>query len=240
MIKWFILLLLSNAALAKEPLRVVILDTGLDIEDVRFNKLLCKDYQGLDFTNEGLEDVEDHGTHVTGIIKKYAKDSNYCLTIIKYYAKGSKTTRKALIQALTWIHWIKPAYVNFSSGGRDWYDEEFKLIKETPETKFIVAVGNDTTNLDKVCDYYPACYPLKNIYRVGSLNRDGTKARSSNFGSIVNFWQIGEHVLSTVPNDREDYMSGTSMATAVQTGKMIYEETHNSYAFNPKSKSCEE
>lgn len=240
MIKWFIILLLSTDCMAKEPLRVVVLDTGLNIEDPRFNSLLCKDTQAIDFTNESINDFDGHGTHVAGIIKENAKNSKYCFTIIKYFSNNKVRTKRALTNALMWIHWVKPALVNFSSGGPNWNDDEFRLIKTTPETKFIVAVGNDGNNLDDECNYYPACYPLKNIYKVGSLNKNGKKTSTTNFGKTVKYWEIGENVKSTLPNGEEGYMSGTSMAAAVKTGKMIYDETRVSCTFNSNSSNCEE
>lgn len=230
MINWVLLLLMTNISFGDQPLRVVVLDTGLNVDDEKYTEMLCKDYQAIDFTTEGVNDINGHGTQIVETIKDYAKNSPYCLTILKYYTENNSGPEnlKNVVKALTWISWIKPTFVNISGGGSDWSDDEFTLIRKASTTKFIVAVGNDEINLDEECNYYPACYRLKNIYRVGALNNSGNKAKYSNFGSIVDFWQIGEH----------GNMSGTSIATAVQTGKLIYEETHRSCIVNPQPNYC--
>jgi subtilisin family serine protease len=219
--KWFLLLTLITSICygdsTNSPKRLIILDTGLNLEDPRFSKLLCEDYPGFDVTETTIVDTNGHGTHVAGTIKQYAKDANYCITIIKYYldSNSGEQNLENVIKALTWINYVKPAFVNFSAGGPVRNDKEYELIKSTPETKYIVAAGNYNENLDKECNYYPACYKLNNIYRVGSLNASGTVSSSSNYGTFINFWQIGENVKSTLPNDQEGYMSGTSMAAAI-------------------------
>lgn len=237
MMKWILLILLTTLALAQD--RVVIIDTGLDITDPRFSNLLCKDVQGFDFTGEGLNDTLGHGTHVAGIIKENAGNSDYCMTVIKYYSEDNTGDQNLnnLNKALQWIHYDRPALVNFSGGGKEWNDSEFSYIRDTPDTIFIVAVGNDGVNLDKHCDYYPACYKLDNIIRVGSLNQDGTRNTSSNYGNF-NYnveYEVGESILSTLPDNQIGYLSGTSMACAKKTGKIIYEKSHPSCP--PTSKS---
>lgn len=232
-------MLLSTSCLAKD--RVVILDTGLNLEDTRFKSLLCEDVPGVDFTGEGIEDVHGHGTHVTGIIKQFAKDSAYCITIIKYYKRTTTEAeqRKTLFSAYKTISSLKPTWVNFSGGGPSWNDDEYTVIKNNPKTIFIVAVGNDNVNLDEKCNYYPACYKLPNIIRVGSLAKTGAVSDSTNFGTIVDTYEIGENVLSTLPDGRTGYMSGTSMSTATKTGKIIYEKSHPSCPFNSNSPGCD-
>lgn len=214
MMKWIILLLLSTSCLAETRDRVIILDTGLNLEDPRFKTLLCEDFPGVDFSGEGIKDINGHGTHVAGIIKQFAKDSKYCFTIIKYYIEGrpGKENLKAIISSMKLINYLKPAFVNWSGGGETWNDEEFYYIKNTPNTKFIVAVGNNSVNLDEKCNYYPACYKLPNIIRVGSLRENGKIADSSNFGKFVDAWEIGVNVWSTLPNDSNGFMSGTSLS----------------------------
>lgn len=227
MIRWIFILLLSTLSFAKEPIKVVIMDTGLDIKDNRFT--LCENIIGLDFTNQGLMDVMGHGTHIAGIIKKYAGDSNYCFIIMKYYSdiQTKDENLKAITSSLKMIKYIHPDFVNFSGGGPNYEKKEYDLIKDMPNVKFVVAAGNENINLDEDCDYYPACYKLPNIIVVGSLDTNKRKAKTSNYGNIVNFWEIGQHVKSTLPNDREGYMSGTSMATAVRTGKLVNEKANS-------------
>ncbi len=81
-----------GSAYAK-TIRVAVIDTGLDLSDPRFSALLCKDIKGVNLVpKEGIRDLIGHGTHVAGIIKKYAKDANYCMMIIKYYSIDNSNT----------------------------------------------------------------------------------------------------------------------------------------------------
>ena len=49
------------------PLRVAVIDTGLDLSDKRFSSRLCKEGHE-DFTHTTIEDKSGHGTHVVGLI----------------------------------------------------------------------------------------------------------------------------------------------------------------------------
>jgi hypothetical protein len=53
---------------------------------------------------------------------------------------------------------------------------------------------------------------------VGSLDNNGKKMESSNFGSAVSRWELGLNVIGY-----GIIMSGTSQAAAVATGKIVSE-----------------
>jgi hypothetical protein len=57
-----------------EPVRVAVIDTGLNLKDSRFTHL-CKDGH-YDLSDTSIEDTEGHGTHIASLIQKYAGDSN--------------------------------------------------------------------------------------------------------------------------------------------------------------------
>lgn len=219
----FFLFALVSVSYAKERVRVVVIDTGLDVNDVRFKDKICG-YR--DLTGEGIEDKHGHGTHIAGLIKQYAKDANYCLYIIKFYSERaenfSNTNRMA--EAIRDAASSGAKIVNISGGGGSFSEVEYLAIKTHPKVTFIVAAGNDGHNLDNTNHkYYPASYELKNIISVGALGTNGTKLPISNYGKIITTWEIGENVLSTLPNGENGVFSGTSMATAIHTGKVIHE-----------------
>ena len=88
---WAILLgmMICISAAHSDELRIAVIDTGIDLKDTRINSHLCATGH-VDFTEEGLQDDIGHGTAIVGLIEQYAKDSNYCIVMIKWY--GEKGT----------------------------------------------------------------------------------------------------------------------------------------------------
>jgi subtilisin family serine protease len=205
---------------------VAVIDTGLDLKDPRLSQHLCKSGH-QDFTGEGIKDTNGHGTHVVGLIEKYAKNADYCLYILKFWSKQNddETNVNNYLKALDYaVNILKVRVVNISSGGRDDNEIERSIIIGHSAITFIVAAGNTGVNLDtRGNEYYPASYGFSNMRVVGSSC--DMMSSFSNFGTVVGYWQCGENVTSTLPNDSTGQMHGTSQSTAIETGKYIY-ETH--------------
>lgn len=224
---WAILLLLLTTPASEryqhKLIKIAVIDSGLNITDHRFRKHICpKGHQ--DFTGFGLEDTVTHGTHVVGLIEKYAGEGNYCLLIYKYFDESLSGFYTARYEILALKEAIKNGakIINFSGGGTSFSEQEYIIIKDHPEVTFVVAAGNEGKNIDTAEGrYYPASLPFKNVVVVGSLNRDGSKAETSNWAERSIAWEIGENVLSTIPNGEMGYLSGTSMSTAIHTGRLI-------------------
>lgn len=163
----------------------------------------------------------------------------YCQIILKYYdPKGpGDDNLKNTIKAFRWAIDNKVNIINYSGGGEVYSEEERKVVVEALDKGIIVvaAAGNENNNIDKY-KYYPAMYD-KRIYVVGNLvksvvrkpskNKDELIGYSSNYGLSVNTWEIGTQVLSRLPSRSRGfsfgYMSGTSQATAVKSGKIVRE-----------------
>lgn len=222
--KWlFALCLLLTPVLVDagtKQIRIGVLDTGLDITDPRFKDRICGSY---DATGTGIEDHLGHGTHVVGLIQKYAGNKPYCLVIIKYtdsYDDSGYVTFNRALYALRDAH---VDVVNFSGGGDQYSSVELAILKEMNVPTF-VAAGNHGKDID-YDKYYPASYGLKNVTPVCSLDSMGMRASTSNYEENCQ-WEFGMAVLSTLPYKIAPsgigYLSGTSMATAIATGKFIY------------------
>jgi subtilisin family serine protease len=218
----FFILLFSFKAFPEQRVKIAIIDTGLDIQDPRFKNLICG-YR--DFTNTGIQDNLGHGTHVAGLIKQYAKNKNYCFIVLKYfnnYTESSNVINNALSKTYESLYEFNPDVVNYSGGG-PFLEAESITVKDLSHTQFFVAAGNENQNIDKE-PYYPAALKYPNITPVGAL-AGFLKAPYSNWGNRV-VWEQGDNILSTVPYPIDSsgylYMSGTSQATAIRTGKYIY------------------
>jgi subtilisin family serine protease len=172
-----------------------------------------------------LKDNHGHGTHIAGLIAKYAGDSDYCLLIAKYYDPKAKVNDNLLRtrQALEWAIKRNIDIINYSGGGSEKSEEECIVIKKALDKGIIVvtAAGNERSNLDET-PYYPAMCDSR-VTMVANLDVFGGYrglASTSNYNSEVVAVQ-GTKVKSIFPNERTEVMSGTSQATAIVTGRLV-------------------
>ena len=219
-----ILTLLSTSLVHAETLRVAIIDTGLDLNDPRFYGHICKGVHQNFVDSETLDDINNHGTHIAGLIQKYSGTGDYCFLIYKYYSNtlpGSVNLNNE-VRAITTAIANGAKIINISAGGPTFDEDESLVIKYNPDVIFVVAAGNEGQNLDiPGNECYPASYFYGNMEVVGSIGKDGRKSDSSNYSKKVENKEIGVHVLSYLPKGRMGYMSGTSQATAIFTGKLV-------------------
>lgn len=209
--KWILpILFFSSFCFAKEPLRVVVLDTGI-ITKHKSELPLCKDGHKSFVHGETIEDYHGHGTNVAGLIQKHAGKGNYCLIIVKYYSP-KKNSSKNIINAMRYIDTLKPDIINLSGGGYWSVLEEYFITQSILKngTHFIVAAGNESNDLGKNCNYFPACYDRR-IWVIGAYD-----IRISNYGKHVDFTLSGKNKTAYGIT-----MSGTSQATAIFTGRVI-------------------
>ena len=209
---------------ADEQIRIAVVDTGLDLNDPRFEGHICLTGSKNFVEGETLEDIHGHGTHVAGLIQFYAKNSNYCFLIYKYYSDKLPGTvnLKNEVASLRDAVINKADIVNFSGGGPIFDEQEYLVIKENPQITFIVSAGNEHQDMDIIGnEYYPASYWFKNEIVVKNVDSSGNLVLSSNYSKKTAIKEMGFNVLSYLPNMRMGYMTGTSQAAAIHTGKVI-------------------
>lgn len=241
-----ITLICAGQALAKEPslkptchrkpIKIAVLDTGFDIGNSFFgyNAKLCK-YGHKDFSKEkkfiktsGVnnvpKDTHGHGTHIVGIIDKLISEvsQDYCIVIIKYYSEKQTGVENLLAsnKALTYALNIGVNVINYSGGGPETSSTESSVVKKFLDRDgiLVAAAGNEKSNLEiKENRYFPAQDDTRAVV-VGNLKKNGQRHGSSNYGSPVTRWEVGEDVESFGFR-----MTGTSQATAVATGKIVRE-----------------
>lgn len=219
--------LVSLVASANDRIKVLVIDTGVDLSNPRIQEVLCPNEDHLTTAKDGgspLLDRKGHGTHISGIIRALAGNKGYCLAICRYYS-DSMTGLENLIastKCLKHASTINAQIVNFSGGGPEFNEEEFNTIKAGNFALF-TAAGNESQDFDKPGNsYYPGGYKLPNVISVGSVDIEGKRTHTTNFGASVKLHKPGENIYSALPGQSQfGYMSGTSQATAVATGDRL-------------------
>jgi subtilisin family serine protease len=241
--------LMKNSCLMSS-VKVAVLDTGIDFRNPLLsnskyvntseffgkqgrdndNNGYINDYNGWNFVNNNnnVSDVFGHGTHVGGIIAGYNVNNlnlggvcpGVSLIAVKY--SNGPGLMSNFIPSLKYAADSGASIVNYSGGGSLFVQAEYDIIRSHPNTLFIVAAGNEKSDLD-VNPFYPAAYGLNNIIAVGSIdnnNPDHISERSNYNPTLVEIVTVGKRVISALVNSdgKEVQLSGTSMSTAVVSG----------------------
>ena len=148
-----------------DQIKVAVLDTGIKASEL-YKFKVCD--QGMkDFTNTGMEDTNGHGTNVAEIILKYNQNPNVCFMFLKVFSDEATQYNTMQAQVYAMEHDVK--VINYSGGNNTADPLEKELLDMYFKKKgvFIAAVGNKHEDLDKNCNYYPACYD-KRIFTVSN------------------------------------------------------------------------
>jgi subtilisin family serine protease len=91
----------------------------------------------------------------------------------------------------------------------------------------IVAAGNDSSDIDRT-PTYPASFDNENLLIIASTSSSGGMSYFSNYGkNSVDVAAPGSSIFSTVPGNKYESMSGTSMATPTTVGVAAEVLSHN-------------
>ncbi|WNG61322.1 S8 family serine peptidase [Archangium gephyra] len=175
----------------------------------------------------------DHGTHVAGIIA--AEDNGEGNTGVaagkaQILSVGGLYDGEDLLtnfeRAVDYVVDMKSKGANIRAVNASFGDEFRDAASQERWTSavqkladadilLVAATANGHgSNMNKVADY-PANVDLPNVITVASMDKNNDKlaSYSSHGDKVVELAAVGEDVLSTVPGNRWEEMSGTSMAT---------------------------
>lgn len=220
-----LLMLFLSFALAKDPIRIAVIDTGV-VSNLKIPLCegLSKDFTGYNTLNDNM----GHGTIVSSLVHIYAKGTNYCQVLLRVFdandikqdPSGRPYMDKSfqhVTDAMRYLNTINVNIVNLSLGGAFGDREEQKLFQSLLDRNIYIinAAGNEAMNLDTQCNWFPGCYDPR-IIMVGNLNPDNTPNPTSNFGKRVNVWVIGTNI--KIANQT---YTGTSFSAALLSGAMV-------------------
>lgn len=178
-----------------------------------------------------------HGTHAAGTIgakrgnggmSGLTDNDHVKLIILKALGSNGGGTEQSIIEAIRYAEANGADICNLSLGGTDVFPELEQTIAAS-DMLFVVSCGNGDEsgrgyNIDS-SPVYPASYGYDNIIAVANLSLTGQLDESSNYGpQSVDIAAPGTYVLSTIPGNRFDFLTGTSMAAPMVTGicAMVY------------------
>jgi len=169
------------------PIRIGIIDTGVSssqLETLPF----CINPKEL---NKSILDEESHGSLVTELIVSNLDKKDYCLIVFKSLSSKSQDAPPYL-KALKYFSENKVDILNISAGGKEFIPLEEAYINQilNKKTLVVAAAGNERSNLDNLCNFFPACLSRR-ILTIGNGSSEMMKHQSSNYGNVVRFWRDG-------------------------------------------------
>ena len=185
---------------------------------------------------DDVKDEHGHGTHIAGLIAKHAQPAPFCIMPMKYFdgnALGEDNLLRSCMALRKAID-MKADIINYSGGGVSPSDTECALVKEALDKEIIivVAAGNEKSDITKR-NFWPAMCDHR-VIAVTAKDEFGNRLKTSNYSEVSVFKrgdkvngktvqlkiEEGHDLLSTLPGGQYGYMTGTSQATAIMTGKL--------------------
>lgn len=199
------------------------------VDDVYGINTLIRDEKG-NATVE-IKDTHSHGTHVSGTIGARQNNnkgiagiaSNVKIIGLRVVPNDGDETDVNVAEAFIYAAQNGAKIINCSFGkyeneGGKLIPDTIKYIGEKYGVLVVAAAGNESSDLDSKPSY-PAAFDNENLLVVASTSSTGGLSYFSNFGKTrVDVAAPGSNIYSTVPNNKYESMSGTSMATPTTVG----------------------
>ncbi len=202
-----------------DGVKIAILDSGIDLNHP---DLASKIVAQQDFTGEGIDHSNGHGTYVAGIAAAVTDNATgiagtcpQCQLIIgKVINNNGRAAFSSIASGIDWALSEGAKVINMSFSGPD----SSSLMQEAVNYAWangavlVVAAGNDGNE----ALMYPAAYP--NVVSVAATDKNDNKADFSSYGTWVSVAAPGVNIYSTLPGGAYDYASGTSASVPIVSG----------------------
>lgn len=193
---------------------VGVADSGVDYNNPDLSPNIVPGYNFVANNTNPLDDVW-HGTFVAGIIGAVG-NNGYGVTGVNWHVGLSplkicglravsasvppvQCTAADQADAFTYAANHGMAVVNASINSGTFSQTVYNAIQSAPNTLFVVAAGNQKTNLDNK-PQYPCDYNLPNIICVGATDQNDALASFSNYGaSSVDLAAPGTNIWGIYP-----------------------------------------
>ncbi|REL27117.1 subtilisin Carlsberg [Thalassotalea euphylliae] len=204
-----------------EGVKVAVLDTGIDSDH---QDLAAAIIDTADFTGDGIEDANGHGTHCAGVIGARLNGVGFVgvapkseLLVAKVLANNGSGAYEWIANGVYWAVDNDADIISMSLGGPVSDPELYRAIQYALfyGVHVICAAGNDG-GLGTNTIGYPGRYG--GVITVASHDRNGNPSGFSSKGGEVDVMAPGSDIWSTYKNGGYAELSGTSMATPFVAG----------------------
>jgi serine protease len=245
-ITFLLALFFAYQSVAADPVRVAIIDTGVNLEHKEFKPFLerhPKDgLQAYDFITKKRTTVDEqgHGTNIASILTRDNSDKFKMIPL--RFTNGSDSYKDLFRDMTNFNEALKMAIeldvdvINISYTHIIPRPSEEALFKKAQEKKIIIvaAAGNSGEDLDKLDEMhktYPCSYNLPNIICVGNWDKTkDQKDENTNFGGRVKNFADGNLVIGLGKNSKNledslNIMSGSSQAAAKVSRWIVHQKS---------------
>ena len=226
-----------------EEVVVGVIDTGIDISHQDLanniwtntketvngvdddNNGYVDDIHGWDFVSEDnsvydMDALDEHGTHMAGIIAANGRVSGVAPNIKVMPLKAlnySSGYTSDIIEAINYAKTNGVKIINCSFASIEYNPALEEAIATNPDILFVCAAGNYGKPTTEIATF-PACYDLDNIITVSAANNKGQLSEFSTYGDYVDVCAPGVGIYSTIPENQYDFKDGTSCSAAYISG----------------------
>ncbi|MHB9109838.1 MAG: S8 family peptidase [Armatimonadota bacterium] len=207
---------LAPDANAGQGVKVAVVDTGIDLAHPDLAANIAGGYNAID-PGQSPQDDNGHGTHVAGIIAAAADGAGVIgaaprvsLYAVKVLGSDGNGYYSDIIEGIQWCMNNGMQVINLSLGGYEDVRALHDVVSEAARRGIVItaAAGNDGPADNSVG--YPARYP--EVIAVAAYNASRDLADYSSRGPEIDLLAPGDDILSTVPGNAYQSLSGTSMA----------------------------
>ncbi|MBM3235328.1 peptidase S8 [Candidatus Poribacteria bacterium] len=211
--------------IARGKVTVAVIDTGVDYnhEDLSGKVIKGKDFADKDKDPMDGGPYKSHGTHVAGIVAANTNNGkgiagiswgSKILAIKIYKDSGGGATDANFDASVKYAADKGAKIINYSTWGHPDSKTLHNAVKyATKKGILFVTIAGNAGSSTKT---YPGAY--SESFTVGNTTSTDGRSPTSNYGSWVDIAAPGSDILSTIPDNKYDNKSGTSMAAPHVSG----------------------